>query len=87
VSWARAAGLRDLTATASSWCFATPAERDWWGSSWAGRVTASAFAGQAVAYGLAGPAELEELAAAWLRWAAADDGWLAFLHGELLVRG
>ena len=39
-----------------------------------------------MAYGLATPAELAELAAAWLRWAAADDGWLAVLHGEVLVR-
>jgi SAM-dependent methyltransferase len=86
VSWAHAAGLRDLTATASSWCYATPAEREWWGRSWAGRATASAFAEQAVAYRLAPRDELGEIAAAWLRWAAADDGWLAFLHGELLVR-
>ena len=27
-----------------------------------------------------------EIAAAWLRWAAADDGWLGMLHGELLIR-
>ena len=26
------------------------------------------------------------VAAAWLRWADADDGWLGMLHGELLVR-
>ena len=51
-------------------CFATPDEREWWGTSWAGRATASCFAEQAVAYGLATTAELEEIAAAWLRWAA-----------------
>ena len=87
LSWALAAGLRDVTATTSSWCFATPAERHWWGTSWAGRATSSAFAEQAVAYGLATPDELQEIAAAWLRWAAADDGWLGMLHGELLIRG
>jgi SAM-dependent methyltransferase len=86
LSWAHAAGLRDVTATTSSWCFATPAEREWWGTSWAGRATASAFAEQAVAYGLATPGDLEEIAAAWLRWAAADDGWLGMLHAELLIR-
>ena len=32
------------------------------------------------------PAELEEIAAAWLRWRDADDGWLGMLHGELLIR-
>jgi 2-polyprenyl-3-methyl-5-hydroxy-6-metoxy-1,4-benzoquinol methylase len=87
VSWAHAAGLRDTVATASTYCFASPAEREWWGTSWAGRATASSFAEQAVAYGLATPAELEEIAAAWLRWAVADDGWLGMLHGELLIRG
>src|ERR1700712_4415743 len=86
LSWAHAAGLRDTTATTSSWCFASPAEREWWGNSWAGRATASAFAEQAVAYGLASPAELEEIAAAWLRWRDADDGWLGMLPRELLIR-
>jgi hypothetical protein len=86
LSWAHAAGLRDVTATTSSWCFATPGERRWWGGSWAGRATGSAFAEQAVAYGLATAGELEQLAAAWLEWADADDGWLGMLHGELLVR-
>jgi 2-polyprenyl-3-methyl-5-hydroxy-6-metoxy-1,4-benzoquinol methylase len=86
LAWAHAAGLRDLTATTSSWCYSTAAEREWWGNSWAGRATASSFAAQAVAYGLASSDELEEIAAAWLRWRDADDGWLGMLHGELLIR-
>jgi 2-polyprenyl-3-methyl-5-hydroxy-6-metoxy-1,4-benzoquinol methylase len=86
LSWAHAAGLRDTTATASTYCFATGAEREWWGRSWAGRATSSSFAEQAVAYGLATTAELEEIAAAWLRWAAAADGWLGMLHAEVLIR-
>ncbi|SSC23968.1 Methyltransferase type 11 [Klenkia terrae] len=85
-AWAHAAGLRDLTASASTYCYADDAERRWWGDSWAGRATASAFAEQAVAYGRATAAELAEVAAAWQRWAGADDGWLGMLHGELLVR-
>ena len=86
LSWATAAGLPDTAATASTYCFATPAERQWWGRSWAGRATASSFAEQAVSYGLATSAELEEIAAAWLRWASSEDGWLGMLHGELLIR-
>jgi ubiquinone/menaquinone biosynthesis C-methylase UbiE len=86
LSWAHAAGLRNVVATASSWCYASPAEREWWGNSWAGRATASSFAEQALAYGLASAAELEEIAAAWLRWRDSDDGWLGMLHGELLIR-
>jgi 2-polyprenyl-3-methyl-5-hydroxy-6-metoxy-1,4-benzoquinol methylase len=86
LSWAHAAGLRDTVATTSAWCYASPAERQWWGRSWAGRATASSFAEQAVAYGLATTDDLAEVAAAWLRWADADDGWLGMLHGELLIR-
>ena len=86
LSWAHAAGLRDTVATASTYCYASPEERRWWGPRGPGRATASSFAEQAVAYGLATTAELEEIAAAWLRWSAADDGWLGMLHGELLIR-
>ncbi|UOY04104.1 hypothetical protein [Blastococcus sp. PRF04-17] len=86
LAWAHAAGLRDTVATASTYCYASPEERRWWGASWAGRATASSFAEQALAYGLATREELEEIAAAWLRWGAADDGWLGMLHGELLIR-
>ncbi len=84
-SWAHAAGLREFSATTSSWCYSTDAERDWWGRSWALRATASSFAEQAVSYELAIPADLDEIASAWLRWAAADDGWLGMMHGELLI--
>jgi ubiquinone/menaquinone biosynthesis C-methylase UbiE len=86
LAWAHAAGLRDVTATTSSWCYSSPAEREWWGNSWAGRATASSFAEQAVAYGLADPADLTGIATAWQRWRDADDGWLGMMHGELLIR-
>ena len=86
IAWAHAAGLRDLTATASSWCYASPQEREWWGNSWAGRATASSFAEQAVAYGLATTDRLDELADAWRTWRDAEDGWLGMMHGELLIR-
>jgi ubiquinone/menaquinone biosynthesis C-methylase UbiE len=86
LAWAHAAGLREVTATTSSWCYSTPAEREWWGNSWAGRATASSFAEQAMSYGLASRADLEDVAAGWRRWRDADDGWLGMLHGELLIR-
>jgi ubiquinone/menaquinone biosynthesis C-methylase UbiE len=86
LAWAHAAGLREVTATASAWCYAAPAERVWWADSWAGRATTSSFAEQAREYGLAGPDDLEQIADAWRRWRDADDGWLGMLHGELLIR-
>ena len=42
-----------ITASASSWCFATPDERSWWGDLWAERLMRSSFAQQAMANGLA----------------------------------
>jgi ubiquinone/menaquinone biosynthesis C-methylase UbiE len=85
LSWARAAGYREVTATSSTWCFATEADRAWWGSLWADRVRSSAFGEQALASGLR-RADLDRLAAGWLTWADAPDGWLSILHGEILAR-
>jgi SAM-dependent methyltransferase len=83
LAWARAAGFDAVEATASSWCFATPSDRAWWGGLWADRVVASAFADQAVEHGLATRAELDELSAAWRAWSASSDGWFAIVHGEV----
>jgi hypothetical protein len=33
-----------------------------------------------------GRRSLPDLAAGWRTWAAAEDGWFAVLHGELLCR-
>jgi ubiquinone/menaquinone biosynthesis C-methylase UbiE len=86
LAWAHAAGFADVAASASAWCWSTPDERAWWSSSWRERATASAFAEQALAYGLATRGELAEIAAAFDRWAASGDAWWAILHGEILCR-
>jgi SAM-dependent methyltransferase len=83
LSWARAAGFSRIEPSASVWCFATPADRAWWGGLWADRTRASAFGEQVVADGLADHAELEQIARGWHDWAAADDAWFAVLHGEV----
>src|SRR6185436_5999607 len=44
LAWAHAAGLTDVTATSSTWCFATPADREWWGGMWADRILKSQMA-------------------------------------------
>jgi ubiquinone/menaquinone biosynthesis C-methylase UbiE len=82
--WARAAGFAKVVCSATTWCHATPEDRQWWGWMWADRVTGSAFADQAVRGGYCSPAELDEMAAAWRAWAGAPDGWFASLHGEVL---
>ena len=84
--WARAAGFSHVEATASAWCFATDEERTWWGELWAERTTATALADQATAAGLATPADLDAMAAAFRRWAADPDAVFLVPHGEVLAR-
>jgi SAM-dependent methyltransferase len=86
LSWARAAGFTQVQASAAAWCYATAQDRAWWGESWAQRLTDSPFGERAVEHGLAERQDLERLAAAWLRWAASDDGWFMIPHGEILCR-
>jgi SAM-dependent methyltransferase len=86
LSWARAAGFCEVTATSSTWCFATPQDRAWWGGMWAERILHSDMAGQAIASGAATHADLDRISAGWRAWADAADGWLSVLHGEILCR-
>ena len=85
LSWFRAAGLGEVEPSASTWCYATPELRAWWGGTWAERCRSS-FGPRAVELGLAGPDDLEEMARAWQEWAEADDGWFVVVHGETLAR-
>jgi ubiquinone/menaquinone biosynthesis C-methylase UbiE len=77
-------GFTSVLPSASTWCFATPEDRSWWGELWADRFTLSAVAEQLLAHGLATPEDLESFAAAYRRWAVAPDGWFAVLHGEVV---
>lgn len=86
LSWALAAGLTDTVASSSTWCFATPEDRDWWGGMWADRILDSVMAGQVVDEGLATAADLRRISDGWRTWAAAEDGWFSILHGEIVCR-
>ena len=86
LGWVQQAGFTDVRATSSTWTFADPERRAWWGSLWADRVEQSAYAEQAIAYGLSDAAELAEIAGAWRRWVEQPDGYFAVLHGEVLAR-
>jgi SAM-dependent methyltransferase len=87
LSWACEAGFSAVDATASAWCFATPADRAWWGGLWADRVVASAFAEQAIERGLATREDLDEIGAAWRAWSESPDAWFAIVHGEIRAKG
>lgn len=86
LAWANAAGFSEVAPTASVWCFATPADREWWGGLWADRVRGSSLAFQAIETGRSTGDELEALAAAFRDWAGHRDGWFAVLHGEIIAR-
>ncbi|MFF2369390.1 methyltransferase domain-containing protein [Agromyces sp. NPDC058110] len=85
-AWVRAAGFADVTATGSVWVFASDAEREWWGESWALRATESAFAAHAIESGHSDVAELQRVSKGWLDWAADPDGWMLMPHGEIIAR-
>lgn len=86
LAWAHAAGFDEVTGSADTWCYASAADRAWWGGLWADRVAGSALADQALTRGLATHARLQELAQGWRDWAAHPDGWFAVLHGQILAR-
>jgi SAM-dependent methyltransferase len=85
-AWAREAGLTNVTASSSTWTFASPGERAWWGGLWADRTVKSSYAANAVDGGYATPADLERIAEGWLAWAEHQDGWFAVVNGEILCR-
>ena len=86
LGWVQTAGFMDVVASSSTWTFADPDSRAWWGGLWADRVRLSSFADQALEYQLAERDELDSLADAWRQWAEKPDGFFAVLHGEVLAR-
>jgi SAM-dependent methyltransferase len=86
LAWAHRAGCTDVRYSTSTWTFATPEDRAWWGELWADRTVGSALAEQAVEYGAATPDELAEVAAGWRGWAAEGDGVFVVVHGEIVAR-
>ncbi|KAL6308016.1 UbiE family methyltransferase [Sparassis latifolia] len=86
-AWAREAGfdLANITKTASVSCYSSPEERAWWGTLWADRVVASEFARTAIEKGFATKEDLERYAQVWRDWIAEEDGWFAYIQGEILA--
>jgi SAM-dependent methyltransferase len=85
-AWTNAAGFGDVRTSSSTWTFAEPEEREWWGTLWADRVRESSFAEQAVAYGFSSESELADIAAAFEGWAASSDAVFVVVHVEVLAR-
>jgi ubiquinone/menaquinone biosynthesis C-methylase UbiE len=81
------AGFSSVDVSSSTWTYADPDSRSWWGGLWADRVRYSRFAEQVVSYGLSDADELEAIALAFQRWAAAPDAVFVIPHVEILARG
>jgi SAM-dependent methyltransferase len=81
------AGFSKVEVSSSTWTYADPESRAWWGGLWADRVRYSRFGEQVVSYGLSDTAELEAIAQAFGRWAAAPAGVFVIPHVEILARG
>ena len=85
-AWARAAGFTDIICSASTWTYATAAERRWWSTVWQDRLTVTAFAEQAQRDGYATAGDIDRMLEGWRTWTADDDGWFVIVHGEILCR-
>ena len=88
----REAGLtkEQVTITGGSHLYGVnnPAEAEWWGESWAQRVSApdSGFCKTALSAGLASEKELKAIADAWKEWGRSEDAWYAMINGEAICR-
>jgi len=85
-AWVGAAGFDDVAVSSSTWTFAEPADREWWGNLWADRIEGSSFSSQAVDYGLSSDAELADLAGAFREWIDEPAGVFVVVHVEVLAR-
>ena len=85
LAWAHRAGFTEVTASASTWCYATPADHAWHSETWAQRCLVS-FGPQAVDLGLARRDDLETMARAWRQWGGSQDAWFVVVHGEVIAR-
>lgn len=85
-SWALQSGFTEVSASSSTWTYASTEDTAWWANMWAERLRVSQIGEQAVSGGYATPSELEQIAAGWLEWGRAPDAWFAVLHGEILCR-
>ena len=84
-SWVAAAGFTDMSVSSSTWTFADPDGRRWWGGLWADRMLESSLAEQALSYGLSTRGELDVLSGAWREWAEIPNALFVVTHVEVLA--
>lgn len=84
--WVREAGFCETTLSSSNWTYTSDEERAWWGQLWADRIRESAFAAQAVSYGMASSDDLNEIADGFIDWSNNDEGLFVVVNVEVLAR-
>ncbi len=84
-SWALEAGAAEVAVSSDTWTFTNDEDRMWWGELWADRVLESALGTQAIEYGIATQAELEDISTAWRTWIGAPGAFFAVPNVELLI--
>ena len=85
-AWALAAGFVEVATSATVWCFASDADRSWWGGMWADRALQSAFAPDALRNGHATQEQLQQISDAWTAWSTDPSATLIMPHGEIVCR-
>ncbi len=78
-------GLEDIRITTSTWTFAEPAGREWWGNQWSDRILHSNIASSALEYGVATLEELQAISNAWQEWKEMPGATSCFVHFEGLA--
>ena len=84
--WVAETGFVDITPSTSTWTYVTPEAIEAWRKLWTSRLLEARMGRSLVAEKLATREEVENLATAFDRWAAAPEPFFAFLHGEILAR-
>jgi ubiquinone/menaquinone biosynthesis C-methylase UbiE len=73
-----------ITKSASSWCFSSDEEREYWGGSMEERARSSGFTKIALDEGFSTQSDLEKMARGWRDFRQNQDAWFGVLHGEIL---
>lgn len=81
-----ASDVRNLRMTGSQWCYATSAETQEWGDSYAERLLTSPMGARAVERGNATREDLEAMAAAFREWGKHPDAFWSFIHVAALAQ-
>ncbi len=84
--WCHEAGLTEVDASASVWCYADEEARAWWGGQWQRRAVDSGFRDEVLGQGLGDDRAIADVVAGWRAWSGSAHGWFVIVHGEVLAR-